>query len=478
MNVARPPKYAFAVLLGLLAELAATGCSPQGQEGNPNATPEVKKTVPVRVLVVDDNPLADALERQWRARTDSEIQIGQETSGDLLDAGRNRLGADIIIYPSQMLGELATRELISPLGTADLKEPSYAQRDIFPLLLQAECRWGNKTYAVPFGSPQLTLHYRPDDLDRLKLAVPTDWREYVEVARQLSGQSSTEGPFATAEPLADGWAGKVLLARAAAYARHPSQYSSLFDLRSMEPLIARQPFVRALEELVAAAKLGAPGMASFTPRDVYREFSEGRASMALTWPSPLEKSTSRPLATARISELPGSDEMFDFRADAWEQRGDSSESRVTLLGLAGRIGSVTRECRQAKAATRMLLFFSGVEIGREVSPQSDATTLFRESQLESAGDWGDRELDAGTSREYGKVVQIAQSRTTWMHSVRIPGAGRYMAALDQAVHRSLAGDMPPQTALEAVAETWREITMSIGLESQKSAYSKSLGLEP
>ena len=33
-------------------------------------------------------------------------------------------------------------------------------------------------------------------------------------------------------------------------------------------------------------------------------------------------------------------------------------------------------------------------------------------------------------------------------------------------------------SLEAAAEEWREITMSIGLESQKSAYSKSLGLEP
>ena len=62
----------------------------------------------------------------------------------------------------------------------------------------------------------------------------------------------------TIEPLAPGWAGLVLLARAAPYAKHRDNYSALFDIETMEPLVAGPPFVQALEELVAAAKLG-PG---------------------------------------------------------------------------------------------------------------------------------------------------------------------------------------------------------------------------
>ena len=71
-------------------------------------------------------------------------------------------------------------------------------------------------------------------------------------AQSGSAAASDERPFSgVLEPLGPGWAGVVLLARAASYAKHPDNYSTLFDINTMEPLIAGEPFVRALEELLA-----------------------------------------------------------------------------------------------------------------------------------------------------------------------------------------------------------------------------------
>ena len=119
-------------------------------------------------------------------------------------------------------------------------------------------------YAVPFGSPVLTCYYRADLLAKLGQKPPHNWGEYHQLAKLLGNRKAlgdaappAEAPWRGAvEPLGPGWAGLVLLARAAPYAKSQSNYSALFDMRTMEPLISGPPLVRALEELAAAAKLG------------------------------------------------------------------------------------------------------------------------------------------------------------------------------------------------------------------------------
>ena len=91
--------------------------------------------------------------------------------------------------------------------------------------------------------------------------------------------------YGTVEPLARGWAGLVLLARAAAYAKERDNYTTLFDEKTLEPAIAGPPFVRALEELVAAAKLGPAEQLDFDPAAARAEFWKGSAAMAVSWPT-------------------------------------------------------------------------------------------------------------------------------------------------------------------------------------------------
>src|SRR5947207_5804318 len=90
---------------------------------------------------------------------------------------------------------------------------------------------------------------------------------------------------ATMEPLADGWRGQLLLARAAAYAMHRDQVSPLFRFDTMAPLIDQPPYVRALEDLAAAAKAGGYTDQRLTPVEIFAEMRAGHCAMALTWPA-------------------------------------------------------------------------------------------------------------------------------------------------------------------------------------------------
>ena len=273
----------------LLGSVTLIGCRDKATDQKATSTTAANQHT-VRILVVDDAPLAQAIVRQWSANLDQPIRM-LELPRAKLDSVQH-LAADIVVYPAQALGTLAERNLIQPLQPETLNAPQLALRDVLELERHAEVQWGDQVLAVSFGSPQLVLFYRKDIFDRLKLLPPHTWTEYQTVAERLTRESIGElAPpqeqawTATIEPLAGQWAAKLLLARAAAYARHPSQFSTLFEYSTMEPLIDGPPFVRALEELVAASKLGPDSNKRLTPVEAKRQFLAGHAAMAFAWPS-------------------------------------------------------------------------------------------------------------------------------------------------------------------------------------------------
>lgn len=456
----------------------AIGCSPKPDQ--PAEVTSSKKSLPMRVLVVDDPSLAEELQRQWSARSEGQLQLGQLTSTEFRKERRSRLGADLIFYPSDLLGELAGQNLVAPLDPEELADPSLARSDIFPLLMDGEARWGDARLAVPFGSPQMLLLYHPDQFAERGWSPPTTWVQYQEYVAELGaeGRENSEAPLATLEPLGSGWAARTFLARAAAYVRHPSQYSALFELRTMKPLIDREPFVRALTELLETAKRIPAASHELNPLDVYREFVAGRTTMAISWPGPLDEEIRRDAGEPAFAELPGSSQAYNFRAEQWEDSAEETGGRVSVLCMQGRLGSVTQECRQMKDAKGMLLFLCSGEIGRQLSSASPATTLFRASQLDAAAAWSDPALSGATTRHYAEEVQSALNRTYWLSCVRVPGADRYMRVLDEAIQNCLRDEVGPEEALRSTAAEWQRITEELGTEQQLAAYKRSLGLEP
>ena len=415
------------------------------------------------------------------------IVVAQLTGDELLAADSLPGGAKAVIYPSGKLGLLAERGWIVPLPAEYSSNRELAWSDTFELLQVAETRWGQNPFAVPFGSSLLTCYYRGDLFDRFHKRPPATWQEYQSLIEffarpeNLPGFELPANWTATVEPLANGWAGRVLLARAAAYARHRDHYSALFNIESMQPLIAGAPFVRALEELVAAARLSPENRLELDPQGARQSFLAGRAALALAVPghSVGDATTeSGTMPAVVFAELPGSRQVYNTAGGVWENRKSEESVHVPLLCFAGRLGSVTKETQQGDAAFQLLAWLSGREWGATVSSASAATTLYRRSQLRAPRRWLDPQTDQQAATQYATITRDALSRQAHLFALRIPGEEKYLAALDAAVHLAVRGEKSAADALDTAAGEWSKITEEFGLDAQRDAYRSSVGLEP
>jgi ABC-type glycerol-3-phosphate transport system substrate-binding protein len=475
------------------------GC---GGTGNEPAAKKVAEQVPkapaqLRLAVVDDSAMAKSIARlqgEWKAQTGITLEIVEHSTEEISSA--RKIDADAVIYPSAMMGALAERDLIRPISPAWLSGDPLEAADLLQSPDALEFTWDGKAYGVPLGSPLFVLLYRSDLFAQYRQKPPRTWEDYQKLteffqsAAQLRKRPYEKTPgneklilaepwSATAEPLAAGWAGRVLLARAAAYARHRDYFSVLFDRETMEPLIAGPAFVRALTELVAAAKNGPKDLEKETPADAVRMLLGGYVALAIAWPSAaieLSKSTDAAADKVQVSvaKLPGSSEAYNPRHSAWEARRNDEEVSIPLHGISGRVGSVVRGTDSGEAAFKLLTWLASKRWSSEVSPASTATTMFRQSQLDDSQPWIGAEFSTEAGRNYGEVLSGLLRQCESVMALRIPGEAEYMAALDEAVQAAVAGKQTPQQALDQAAAKWKEITARRGVEQLREEYRRSL----
>lgn len=513
-----PKAFAFWGLWGCLFVVFA-GCPRTETEKQRSDAPPAKpfEGIRFRVTVVDDPALAAALRRvrgEWNVQTGAELDVSEASEGDLLKAAS--LPGDAVLCPSHLKGVLAERAWLAPMPAPILRNAEWAE--IFPLLRLREAGWGRQIMAVPFGSPLLTVYYRADLFDKLGRRPPRTWTEYGELAKLLAstplgrpGESppakeandssappSKETPASptawcgTIEPLAPGWAGLVLLARAAPYAKHRDNYSTLFDLETMEPLVASVPMVQALEELAATAKSGPADPFRFDPAAARAAFWRGECGMALSWPTAADVGEGAPniqRAQGRVAdhkspgfpagfvELPGAHRVFHPGDQSWIHRGDDEDIHVPLLSIAGRLGVVSAKSPQIEATFHLLLWLSDSRMSPQISAASPATTLFRDSNLKAPSLWVEKQASAAAAVRYADAAEAALRHGQWLGALCLPGRAEYLAALDEAVAAAVRGEKSAEDALRHTAAQWRDITNRLGVERQRAAYRHSLGLD-
>ncbi|HEY4313367.1 MAG TPA: extracellular solute-binding protein [Pirellulales bacterium] len=475
------------------------GCAPQQKSETPAARPLAG--VELNLLIVDDEALARSvtlLHGQWEEETGSKLHVTQISEPDLAQQSANgKLAGDAVIYAPRLLGTLATAGAIQPIAASSLQDPELDWADVFELIKTREVTWGIDVDAIPLGSPVLLCCYREDLLRESGLKPPRTWQEYQEVAAKMavpSGRPATENAdggtadgeksgnwSGTIEPLSRGWAGLTLLARAAAYARHANHYSTLFNMQTMEPLVASPPFVRALEELRAANRLSSGASQKASPTDAWQALITNRTGMALCWPNTAapasggnEPERSADVLEIGCVEIPGAVDVYNASSTAWERRAGGA-ARVPVLGMAGRMGSILKNSKYPQAAFKLLAWLASHKWNERAVASSAGTAPFRTSQAASPEAWS-RGLRVGEAKQYGAAVAATLSSPDCLVVPRIPGAARYLQALDDAVQLALEEQASPDEALRSAAEQFRAITAELGLERQRDAYQRSLGL--
>jgi len=491
--------------MSLLAVLPGCDRSASVETRTVAEAPKPAARVTLRVRIIDDPALADALARyqgEWSARFEGQLQIERSRSDASPEDGHPP--ADVLIYPPRQMGTLAEHQRLLAVRQGVLRDAAYQANGIFPLVRQCATRWGDRELAMPLGSPVLVLMYRADLLRAMGLAPPETWTAYQRLVarfRDRPSRQSTEDdgasdnepghdgaggrggsehraepPWsATVEPTADHWAAHLLLARAAPYAKPADQYSTLFDMETMAPLIDRPPFVRALSELRQAFRTA--HWPAGDPAGARQALLSGHAAMAITWLSAAGPRIAVKAGTdLAVVALPGSKQVYRADRGQWSPRNARRDGRVPYVGFSGRVGSVSRTCRNAPTAFRFLAWAGSPNMSPRICPASPATTLFRYVQVGSAAPWVDHGVSTKAAAEYARTVETELARANAFAALRIPAAAQYLAVLAEGVRRVLDDRQTPEQSLASVAAQWRTITADRGLERQKQAYQKSLGL--
>lgn len=461
----------------------AAGCAPESAREQTASSDAPLKGVELRLLVVDDPALAAAARRlrgEWNIQTGASYEVAETTAAAF--AASPSIVADAVLCPTPELGTAAERGLIAPLSKKALQSSVGNWMDIFEIQRIHEVAWGSAVYGVPLGSPVLVCYYRADLLAELGRRPPRTWDEYLELARLLSKQpdASKKGDWhGVVEPLGPGWAGLVLLARAAAYTRHRDNYSTYFQLDTMEPLIDGPPFVRALEELVAAARLAPAEQLGYDPAAVRQAFWQGRCALALTWPSAVAPPpTVDPQVRAGLIELPGSNTVYNLSKHAWDTEPERQDRHVPLLSITGRVGVVAKSSSHPDAAVQLLTWLSANQSDGPLSACSAAATLFRRSHVAAPQPWVEKCMPSDVAAQSAAVAEQSYARALWVRAPMIPGRAEYLQALDEAVHQAVRGQRSPAEALRNTAARWRTITERIGRSAQQAALSRSAELDP
>ena len=302
-----------------------------------------------------------------------------------------------------------------------LDDPQW--NEVFELLRLHETVWGkNAPVAIPFGSPLFCCYYRADLLEKLGRRPPQTWAEYEEVAELLAKNGPSAGAdwCGTMEPLAPGWGGLLLLARAAPQAKHRDNYSTLFDLDTMEPMVAGPPFVEALEQLAATARLGPANPLGCDPAAARAAFWKGRCGMAITWPTAADAKQAGkvdPAVRVGFAELPGSPRVFNAGNHDWDARTDEEDPHVPLLSISGRLGVVGAKSEHGDAAFELLVWLADAARSPPLSTASPATTLFRQSDLKSPAAWVEKPIPPKAAAAYGATVAAAMGREQWLERI-------------------------------------------------------------
>ncbi|MEZ6116108.1 MAG: extracellular solute-binding protein [Pirellulaceae bacterium] len=470
-----------AVWLGTL--VVSPGCD----WGNSNSSEtRPKPNRPLRIAVVEDEPLAERIQREWTAQNAEPILL-EHLDRDSLDRPQ-RISADVILFSTVDTGQLIASQQLRPLPVSGADSGMSTDHvsqvqldDVLTLNRRMEMRWGDEVYAVTVGSPVLVLMYRQDWFDELGIEPPTTWTQYQDVVRQFTNRpefaaNNSDGDQwrPVAEPCRAGWASRMFLQRAAAHVSSPNQYSNVFDVTSMKAQIDTAPFVKALTEMQATASLLPAGTQPLDPNEAAEMFWAGNTAMALTWPSAARTDVSS-LAGVNVgfAACPGSDQFYLFSSQEWQDR--SQVVSVPLLGTSGRLAGIGSGARDLPSVMNFLAWLTSTEQDARIARTSAATTAYRFSQLVVLEPWLESPAKPA-AEQYAQVLRNTHSATSFQVLLRIPGANQYLAALDQQVDAVLSGVKEPAAALAEVAAEWDRITDQLGRASQKAAFAKSLGL--
>ena len=465
------------LLVGLLGAGLWPGCGP-GAGQSENATSESSSprppARPLEVLVVDDPLIGPVMSRQFSARKNSGLNVTDISWQELAGSQFDRLDQfDVVVYPARRIGELAAEDRLRTLEPEDLVA-SESRRSVLYFDRQSLPVWGEETLGVSLGQCIPVMLCRDDVLEATGCALPRTWEELDQLSEALNRLPDDSLPGEIGIPLQDHWASHMLLARAAPAVRSAGKYSALFDVSDLQPLIDRDPWLRALQ---GWARNLDPAATADSPDDVLQRFLDGQLAVALVPVHPqMVAGREPPEFGFQLAPLPGHPQTYDVSTETWGPKREGQARTVPLVGSNGMVASVVASSGRSRIAADLLAWLQDKQISSLLAQESANAGLSQKSHLADPVRWLGDPFSPEHGLAYGELLQAAHDQRLGMLALRIPGSDQYLDVLDQAIRDVVADQANAVESLASVAREWNRISDELGRESQRTAYRRSEGL--
>ncbi len=472
-----------AIVVGVLL---GWGCRPNSDSGPPQeespAPAATSAPQTLRLVAVDDeSQLAEQIARLWTAETGGQIEVTTCDRGTLPGGTNPYPAADLWMYPSLSLGEMLAAGWLQPLDSTASGAGDLNRAQLLPLERGITVQAGESVAGVSLGSPLFVVLYRRDVWESLSLPPPRTWREYHEAAakiRESSPQLAARQPplpSEICEPWHDTWLVDLFLARAASQFAKRGRLSTVFDIATMDPLVATPPFIAAAEEMATLR----PALVdtALTPAECYRRIVSGQAAMAIAFVTQhIDVQSPRPDLPLEIVPLPASDRIYDYRSQAWTDSSADQEP-VVVSPLAGHLVSLGADCRRIRTAKRFLDWLSLPEINRQIGQFASDAAPVTDAAIDPPYEWLAPELPRSVAEGWAALVRDLNLRALAVGSLRIEHRDEFIAALREELDHIVAGSAAPEAGLGACVSAWNKLLEKYGRESLWRQYRATSGVE-
>jgi multiple sugar transport system substrate-binding protein len=496
----RPGSHLRRLVAAAIAGLVGIGCEGTRTPPAPPARPFAG--IQLVVGVVGDPALLPSVKAQqgeWMARTGAELVIRNEPVDP-----RSAQSVDVLVFPGDRMGDLVDAKALAVLTDAEVLpvEPTVEAgtpapelppdssnfKDVVLAYRDQVARYGPDRMGLPIGGSALVVAYRRKAFDDpanreaaraagLALEPPTTWEQFDALARFFHGRDwdgDGEPEFGVAiawgaDP--EGVGDSIFLARVAALALHPDQFSFLLDSETTEPRVGSPPFVEALRAMVALKGSGPPGAGKFDADAARKAFRSGQAALLIdraervgTW--------STEGSPVGVAPLPGSNRLFDFSANAWGESPTPNRPSYLPFGGGWLVGVVASSPRR-QAALDFAKYLAGPDSTNRLRAERGFPMLgVRGSQL-AQGLTNSRSAPGVEARGWSDAVSQTLNARRVMPGLRVPGAAGYLADLARARLAAVDGE-PPDRALAGLANAWSSRTRALGAGRQTWHHRRSL----
>ena len=422
-------------LLVAIALALLTGCEQPVEKSQAPETPRTPN--PISVVFVQSDGISNEIARRWEAETGATLKCTEVSIDDCSDNDYELLRThDVVVAPSMLTGDLLTNEVITELPAAVWSSEILETRGLLRHCRTNLARFGRKRIAIPISNPHFMMLIRSELLETAGRSLPKNWRGMMSVVDKASELEAFEHSVSIA--CAPGWAAKSFIAVASPEIRQRGNLNTLFNRRTMKPMLASQPFVRGLERLKELAGENI----SLTPEMAIQQFQSGKSPIVIGWLSRKffaeTKDETAIFDKTIVSRLPGTHQAYDVKTGKWNSL-DVDSHHVELTGFAATQISILRSASHPIDVYRFIEWLGSKRTTSAVLPDASFGSPTRAAHLGNINNWSGEFFNQRTLDQYSDLLGEAVESPVYLSFPRIPGSIQYWEALEEAVQSFLTG---------------------------------------